>query len=156
MDARLGPFRGGCAIPTSNSPTANGDAKEIGRLLSRAALVGSACDLDLMVFLHRHPRSLVTSEQLAAFVGYDIKEVAKSLEAFIDAGLLERTQNPMHAARMYLLVIDGPRHDGLRDLLNFASTRTGRRGVLQALASGRSRRPSKEYPKAQRRFLKIA
>ena len=115
----------------------------------------SACDLDLLGFLHRHPRTLLTSEQLAAFVGYDIKEIAKSLEAFIEAGLLERTQNPMHAARMYLLVLDGPRHDGIRDLLKLASTRNGRRSVLGALDLPRSQ-PGKESPKGQRRLLKIA
>ncbi|HEY6466932.1 MAG TPA: hypothetical protein VIY69_13115 [Candidatus Acidoferrales bacterium] len=97
----------------------------------------------------------MTSEQLAAFVGYDIKEIAKSLEAFIEAGLLERTQNPTHAARMYLLVLDAPHQDGLRDLLKLASTRTGRRNVLQALTSGRSK-SSDESPKGERRLLKIA
>lgn len=115
----------------------------------------NACDLDLLVFLHRHPRTLLTSEQLAAFVGYDIKEIAKSLEAFIEADLLERTQNPMHAARMYLLVLDGPRHDGIRDLLKLASTRNGRRNVLHALDPGRMQ-PGTEAPRGQRRLLKIA
>lgn len=112
----------------------------------------SACDLDLLVFLHRHPRTLLTSEQLAAFVGYDIKEIAKSLEAFIDAELLERTQNPMHAARMYVLVLDSPRHDGIRDLLKFASSRNGRQDLLRALAPTRPQTP-REKPE---RGLKIA
>ena len=124
-------------------------------LLARTPVVRNACDLDLLVFLHRHPRTLLTSEQLAAFVGYDIKEIAKSLEAFIEAGLLERTQNPMHAARMYLLVLDGPRHDGIRDLLKLASTRNGRRSVLHALDPGRMQ-PGTEAPRGQRRLLKIA
>lgn len=115
----------------------------------------NACDLDLLVFLHRHPRTLLTSEQLAAFVGYDIKEIAKSLETFIEAGMLERTQNPMHAARMYLLVLDGPRHDGIRELLKLASTRSGRRNVLQAFDPPRSQ-PGKQSPKGQRRLLRIA
>ena len=118
-------------------------------------MVRNACDLDLLAFLRRHPRTLLTSEQLAAFVGYDIKEIAKSLEAFIEAGLLERTQNPMHAARMYLLVLDGPQHGGIRDILKMASTRSGRRSILRALNSGRSQ-PNKETPKGQRRVLRIA
>ena len=139
----------------STSNPSNADAKEITRLLARTPVVRNACDLDLLVFLYRHPRALLTSEQLAAFVGYDIKEIAKSLEAFIEAGLLERTQNPMHAARMYLLVLDGPPHDGIRELLKFASTRNGRRSVLQALDLPRSQ-SSKESPKGQRPLLKIA
>lgn len=118
-------------------------------------MVRNACDLDLLVFLYRHPRTLLTSEQLAAFVGYDIKQIAKSLEAFIEAGLLERTQNPMHAARMYLLELDGPHHGGIRELLKLASTRNGRRGVLHALDPARSQ-PNKKSLKGQRRLLKIA
>lgn len=114
-----------------------------------------ACDLDLLLFLHRHPRALLTSEQLAAFVGYDIKEVAKSLEAFIDAGLLERTQNPKHAARMYILVLDGPQGGGLDDLLKLASKRQGRHDILRALPAARSRsNPGTDQGK--RRLLQIA
>lgn len=118
-------------------------------------MVRNACDFDLLVFLHRHPRALLTSEQIAAFVGYDIKEIAKSLEALIEAGFLERTQNPMHAARMYVLDLDGPQHGGIRELLKLASTRTGRHGVLQTLNSEGSQ-PEKESPKARRRLLRIA
>ena len=115
-------------------------------------MVRNACDLDLLVFLHRHPRTLLTSEQLAAFVGYDIKEIAKSLETIIEAGLLERTQNPMHAARMYLLVLDGHGYDGIRDLLKLAATRNGRRGILQALDATRSQ----PREKSSRGLLRIA
>lgn len=118
-------------------------------------MVRDACDLDLLVFLHRHPRALLTSEQIAAFVGYDIKQIAKSLEALIEAGLLERTQNPMHAARMYVLDLDGPQHGGIRELLKLASTRNGRESTLQTLDPARSQ-PNKGTPKGQRRLLTIA
>src|SRR5579871_3410866 len=151
---RLGFSRGGGrSISTSNpsNPDAN---EEVTGLVARTPIVRNACDLDLLVFLHRHPRTLLTSEQLAAFVGYDIKEIAKSLEAFIEADLLERTQNPMHAARMYLLVLDGPQQGGIRELLKLASTRSGRRSVLQALNPGRSQ-PDKESPQGKRRLLRI-
>lgn len=105
-------------------------------LLAQTRVIQDACDLDLLVFLHRHPRTLLTSEQLAAFAGYDIKQIAKSLEAFIEAGLLARTQNPMHAARLYLLVLSGPRERGLRTFLELASTRQGRREILAILKGG--------------------
>lgn len=118
-------------------------------------MVSDACDLDLLLFLNRHPRTLLTSEQLAAFVGYDIKEIAKSLEAFIEAGLLERIQNPMHAARMYLLVLDAPQNGGIRELLRLASTRTGRHTILQALDRGGSQ-PETEAPQRGLRLVKIA
>ena len=45
-------------------------------LLARVPVIRTACDLDLIVFLYRHPRMLLTSERLAEFLGYDIKEVA--------------------------------------------------------------------------------
>ena len=124
------------------------------RLLARAPVVRHACDLDLLVFLHRHPRSFLTSEMVAAFVGYEIKEVAKSLDAFIEAGLLERTQNPKHAARMYLLLLDGPSGAGFKALVELASTREGRRNIVRALEAGRSR--SNPRTAQKKSLLKIA
>src|SRR5215210_4020333 len=107
---------------------------EIKRVLARVPVIQRACDLDLLMFLHRHPRTLLTSEQLADFVGYNLKEIAKSLETFIGAGLLGRTvQQSGHAARMFLLVLDGPHGGGVRTLLDVASTRQGRQGILAAL-----------------------
>ena len=76
--------------------------EEVKQLLARLSVIRNGCDLDLLVFLYRHPRTLLTNEQIAAFVGRDMKQVAQSLDTFIEAGLLERTQNPTHAARMYL------------------------------------------------------
>jgi hypothetical protein len=114
-------------------------AEEARRLLAHSPLIHGACELDLLVFLHRHPRSMLTTEKLAAFVGHDLQQVGKSLDAFIAAGLVERTQNPLHAARMYLLVLDGPHGGGLKALLELASTRPGRREILEALNAGRSR-----------------
>lgn len=132
---------------------ANADGKEIERLLALTPAIRNACDLDLLLFLHRHPRTLLTSEQLTAFVGYAIRGIAKSLEAFIEADLLERTQKPMHAARMYLLVLDGPQNGGIRELLKLASTRSGRHSILQALDPGGSQ---PETPQRKPQLLKIA
>jgi hypothetical protein len=104
------------------------------RLVARTPVIRNACDLDLMVFLHRHPRTLLTSEQLAGYVGYNLKDVASALDAFIEAGLLERTpQQSMHAARLYVLLLEGPQGGGVRALLELASTREGRQGILEAL-----------------------
>lgn len=135
--------------------TRNNLQEEIKRLLARTPVIGTACDLDLLVFLHRHPRSLLTNEQLAAFVGYDMKQVAKSVEGFIEAGLLARTQNPKHAARLYLLVLSGPQGGGLESLLEIASTREGRRGVLLLLHSRRSQMPT-DIAEEKRRMHAIA
>ena len=116
------------------------DAKQV---LARVPEVKNACDLDLLVFLHRHPRTLLTNEQLARFAGYDMKEIAKTLETFIENGMLERTTQPSaHAARMYLLVLNGPNRGGVRALLDMASTRLGRRQVLDLLNQRASAKPN--------------
>jgi hypothetical protein len=109
-------------------------------LLARTPAIRGACELDLLGFLNRHPRTLLTSEQLAVFVGYDIKEVAKSIDVFIEAGLLGRTKNRLHAARMYCLILNGQQGDGLTALLELAGTKQGRRDILALLGP----RPSQE------------
>src|SRR5256885_8214907 len=98
---------------------------EVQELLARIRIITGSCELDLLLFLYRHPRTLLTNEQLAAYVGYDMKQIAKSIDAFIDAGLLERAQNSLHVARMYLLVIEGEESGGLKTLLRMASTGEG-------------------------------
>jgi hypothetical protein len=113
------------------------------RLLARTPFIQNACDLDLILFLHRHPRMLLTSERLAELVGYNLKEIAKSLDSFIDAGVLERTQQSTHAARLFVLTVDGPHMGGVRTLLDSGSTRQGRRFILDAL---RERRPRPGKP----------
>lgn len=118
---------------SEKSSTKRPDGEQIRRLLARVPVIRGACDLDLLMFLSRHPRALLTMEQLAAFVGYEMKQVVRSIDMFIEAGLLERTQNPKHAARMYLLVLDGPGNGGLRSLVEMSSTRPGRREVLDLL-----------------------
>ncbi|HWF11564.1 MAG TPA: hypothetical protein VG297_24015 [Bryobacteraceae bacterium] len=111
------------------------EPERIRRLLLDAPLIQNACAADLLVFLFRHPHTLLTNEQLAAFVGYSMKEVAKALDLFSDAGLLERAiQRSSHAARMYSLVLEGPQGKGLKLLLNEACTRQGRQHILAALA----------------------
>jgi hypothetical protein len=112
------------------------ELETIRRLLLAAPVIQNACSADLLVFLFRHPHTLLTNEQLAGFVGYSMKEVAKALDLFSDAGLLERaTQRSTHAARMYSLVLEGPQGEGLKLLLKEACTRRGRQHILAALDS---------------------
>lgn len=129
-------------------------SKHAKQLLADAPVIRNVCDLDLLVFLHRHPRTLLTSEQLAAFVGYDMQQVVKVLDAFVEAGILERIQSSTHAARMYLLSLNGPLGGGLKPLLDLASTREGRRKILEAL-NGRDR-PAKSEAAQQLRLVKTA
>jgi DNA-binding MarR family transcriptional regulator len=105
------------------------------RLLARVPVIQTACDLDLLVFLHRHPRALLTTEQLAGFIGYDLKDIVKSLDAFVAAGLLDRTNQPStHAARLFVLSLAGTQGRGTTALIDLGSTRQGRERILGALA----------------------
>jgi hypothetical protein len=111
---------------------------KVEQLLAGTPVVHGACELDLLTFLHRHPRTLLTNEQLAAFVGYPMKQVADVIEAFVATGLVERTpaRNAAHAARMYRLAMQGPQGPELRALLDLASSREGRRALLRRLNGG--------------------
>jgi DNA-binding MarR family transcriptional regulator len=87
--------------------------------------------LALVLFFHRHPRALLPSDRLAAFVGYNLKHVTQSLDLLAEAGLVEQSQHPTQAARLY--VLKTPESEWLAALLEIASTREGRRNLIAAL-----------------------
>ena len=122
---------------SEKSSTIHQKLEDTKRLLAHVPYIRGACELDLLVFLHRHPRTFLTNERLAALAGYDMKQVAKAIDAFIGAGLLKRTQNPMHAVRLYNLRLEGAQGESLKALLNLASTRQGRLEIFQLLGPGR-------------------
>jgi hypothetical protein len=107
-------------------------------MLERIRGVRHACDLDLLLFFHRHPLALLTSEQIVVYVGHDRERIAKSLDGLIEAGLLTRSQDPSHAARLYALELDGVPGGLLSTFLKIAATREGRLEVMRLL----SRRPA--------------
>ncbi len=111
--------------------------EEARRLLARIPVLKHACDLDLLVFFARHPRSLLASESIASFLGYGIKDIALSLDVLLGAGLLKRAQSPAHAARLYVFAPSGgqvgPDGGWLPPLLEMASTRQGRLALREAL-----------------------
>jgi hypothetical protein len=100
-------------------------------LLNSIGVLCHPCDLDLVLFFHRHPRALLTSDRLAAYIGYDLNQVGRSLDLLTEAGLLERSQNPPDAARMY--VLKTAESGWLASLLEIASTRDGRRDLIEAM-----------------------
>ena len=108
-------------------------------LLERLPALQRPCDLDLLVFFAQHMRTLMSSEQLARLLGYPIKEVARSLDALIAAGLLTRTQNPVRPARMYVFTTGGANGGSLSAVVEYAATRKGRlalRAALRAALTG--------------------
>ena len=122
--------------------------KQIANLLDRVGSVSHPCDLDLLLFFFRHPRAYLISERLAEYVGYELPQVAQSLEALITAGLLRRSPDSTHPARLYVLTPGSTRGGWLSSLLRIAATREGRLAVLDALkqqpSPGRSDRGESE------------
>src|SRR5213593_803790 len=115
--------------------------KRIGDLLDRIGCLRHPCDLDLLLFFSRHPRAYLLSERLAEYVGYELPQVAQSLEALITAGLLRRSPDSSHPARLYVLTPGSTRGEWLSSLLRHAATREGRLAVIQALKSGNREGP---------------
>jgi hypothetical protein len=100
-----------------------------------------ACDLDLLLFFTRHPSVVLSSEQLAAYVGYDLPQVARSLDLLVGAGLLRRSLNQGTSGRMYVLEI--PRsEEWLEPLRQACATADGRRALRAVLRQ----RPSHTAP----------
>jgi hypothetical protein len=112
-------------------------SRQIRQLLERGRVLQHPCDVDLLLFFYRHPQSLLTSDQLATFVGYGVSQIAKSLESFTAAGIIERSQNPTHHARMYRLVRGTP-DSWVPSLVKIATTRRGRQDVMQVLKDART------------------
>jgi hypothetical protein len=112
------------------------------RLLDRIGVLRHPCDLDLLLFFVRHPRALLTSDQLAPFLGYDVKELGDSLDVLVTAGLLVRMQKPTSASRMYVFAAGGTHGGWLPSLVEFASTRQGRLAMRDALTARKDKETS--------------
>lgn len=109
----------------------------VDRLLERIEILKDTSDLDLLLFFHRHPRVLLAADDLAALVGCDVQQIARSLDALMAAGLLQRSQNHLQSARMYVLDLSGPTGGWVPALMRVASTRAGRAAVIGALKARR-------------------
>jgi hypothetical protein len=90
------------------------------------------CDLFVLIFFSRFPYVFLTNERLAQYVGYDEQQVARSVEILIGAGVLSRSQNPNHEARLYVFTRH-PLQEWVRQVLSVASTHEGRNGLLRTL-----------------------
>lgn len=101
-------------------------------ILDGTGPVCNPCDLDVLLFCSRHSRFLLTSEKLAEYVGYDVKQVGRSLGRLIAAGVLTRSQHTKHEARLYVF-IGNQFPPGLKYLLAYASTREGRATLIGTL-----------------------
>jgi hypothetical protein len=103
------------------------------------------CDLDLLIFFARHPRTLMGNDQLAILLGYEFKQIAVSLEILERAGLLTVSENPTYLARMHEFIAGDGSAAWLPDLLELASTREGRLALVRPLkqrAAGKTKGPA--------------
>lgn len=123
-------------------------------MLDRIGVIRRPCDLDLLVFFYRHPRALLTAEQLIAYLGRGNEEVVKALEGLIEARLVTRSQHPSRTARLYVLELDALPGGLLTTFLEIAISREGRQELLQLLEPEPDRTPSAGLPR--RGFLKKA
>jgi DNA-binding transcriptional ArsR family regulator len=108
--------------------------------LIEAAGLRDACELDLLLFFSRHPRIVLSSEHLAAYIGYEVPQVARALDRLLGAGLLKRTLNHGAPGRMYVLEVDHV-EAWLEPLRRVCATPDGR-NALKALLKGRQSRDS--------------
>ena len=104
-------------------------------LLTRIPALQRPCDLDLLVFFVRHWRALLSSEQLARLLGYPLKEIARSRDALVAAGLLTRVQDPTRAERMYVFEREGMHGGPIPAIVKLASTPRGRWSLRRALVA---------------------
>ena len=104
-------------------------------LLNRIPALQRPCDLDLLVFFARHWRALLSSDQLARLLGYPLKEIARSRDALVAAGLLTRAQDPTRPQRMYVLDSECMNGGPLPAIVTMASTPGGRLSLRRALTS---------------------
>lgn len=111
-------------------------SQDLRSMLDRIRVIRHPCDLDLLLYFHRHPCALLTAEQLVAYLGYDREQVAKSLEGLIQAGLVTRSQNPSHTARLYVLELEALPGGLLSCLIRAAATRPGRLEAMRLLRPG--------------------
>jgi predicted transcriptional regulator len=89
--------------------------------------IESLCQWDMLVFLDRHPSSLVSTEDVARFLGYATAEVVAALDSVESTGLVERSR-VSQGVRMYQLTapVDPTRRDALERLMTIADSHSVR------------------------------
>jgi DNA-binding MarR family transcriptional regulator len=85
------------------------------------------CQWDVLMFLYRHPTSLVGADVIARLVGYGSDLVVAALDVLDGLGLVTRSR-VSQTARLYQFTVptDPQRRDAWARLLALASQRVGR------------------------------
>lgn len=102
------------------------------RVLDELDVLRHPSDLDLLIFFARHPRTLLSSDQLGAFSGYGVKDVAASLDLLLESG--SRRGHRIPGMPCGCTCSPPPPGGGwLPALLQLGSTREGRLALIWAL-----------------------
>jgi len=90
--------------------------------------IETLCQWDVLVFLDRHPSSLVSTQDVAHFLGYATADVVAALDSVESSGLVERSRVSQEEVRLYQLTApaDPTRRDALERLMTLADSRTVR------------------------------
>lgn len=99
-------------------------------------LLDQPCDLDLLLFFHRHRRALLALDDLATRAGYPREQVRESLRVLRRNGFLVWSKARIEAGRTARLYEFVPpvREPLLNAFCWLASSADGRRAVRRALA----------------------
>lgn len=92
------------------------------------------CQWDVLVFLYRHPTSLLSGENIARMVGYPISAVMTAVDSLEPLGFLQRSR-VAHGRRLYQLAMpsDPRRGEAFDKLLALTDNRAGRLLLRRAL-----------------------
>jgi hypothetical protein len=137
-------FRRPWTLPERSTGIQNVHPPDALRLVEAAGL-RDACDLDLLLFFSRHPRVVLSSEQLAAYVGYELPQVARALDLMLGAGLVTRALNHGAPGRMYVLAVDDTKA-WLEPLQRMCATPEGRHAVRTLLRQRTSQNGHRRLP----------
>jgi hypothetical protein len=105
--------------------------------LIEAAGLQEPCDLDLLLFFSRHPRVVLSSDQLATYVGYDVAQITRALEVLLRAGFMTRLLSPGATRRMSLMET-AHTDEWLEPLRRLCATPDGRRALRSSLKAPRA------------------
>ena len=112
------------------------------------------CDLDLLLFFRRHYSALMTSEQLSQLTGYELQQIAKSLDLLVACKVLRRSQNTTHSACLYRFEPEngGPQ---FQEIFEVASTIEGGRRLRDVLKRRQSQ-PNRTASSRQNKIVHVS
>ena len=101
------------------------------------------CQWDVLVFLYRHPTSLVSGEHIARLLGYATAPVVDALDCLESLGLVGRSR-VNQGVRLYQFnaPAEPPRGDALKRLLTLADSRPRRLLLAKRLQRGQRSDPN--------------